>query len=135
MPLNKRARLTPRGRALLTQRMPNALRAKDMRPKPLESVFARSTRGSGAPLKRARGYGRLSRPRLCPHAKAGALVEKLIELHRSRKIYRQIAQVFGLTLSTVARRLKKAGFHRFAELEPAPVVARYKHANPVDLLH
>tara|TARA_Y100001951_G_scaffold3646_1_gene2466 strand:- start:20751 stop:21638 length:888 start_codon:yes stop_codon:yes gene_type:complete len=92
-------------------------------------------------LKRFREEGeiglmdRSSRPHSCPHATAIALVEQLIELRRSRKTYRQIAQILGLAVSTVARRLKQAGFHRLAELEPAPVVVRYEYANPGDLLH
>ena len=57
------------------------------------------------------------------------MIEQLIELRRSRKTYRQIAQMLGLAVSTVARHLKQAGFHRLAELEPAPVVVRYEYAN------
>ncbi len=77
---------------------------------------------------------RYSRPHSCPHATAATLLEQLIELRRSRKTYRQIAQILGLAVSTVARRLKQAGFHRLAELEPT-AVARYEYAKPGDLLH
>lgn len=43
--------------------------------------------------------------------------------------------MLGLAVNTVARQLKRAGFHRLAELEPVPVVERYEYANPGDLLH
>ncbi|QTS84963.1 IS481 family transposase [Ectopseudomonas khazarica] len=136
MNLHKHARLTPRGRALLVQRMLNGLRVEDA-----AQAAGVSVRTAYKWLKRFREEGeiglmdRSSRPHSCPHATAVALVEKLIELRRSRKTYRQIAQILGLAVSTVARRLKQAGFHRLAELEPAPVVVRYEYANPGDLLH
>ena len=136
MNLHKHARLTPRGRALLVQRMLNGLRVEDT-----AQAAGVSVRTAYKWLKRFREEGeiglmdRSSRPHSCPHATAIALVEQLIELRRSRKTYRQIAQILGLAVSTVARRLKQAGFHRLAELEPAPVVVRYEYANPGDLLH
>ena len=136
MNLHKHARLTPRGRALLVQRMLNGLRVEDA-----AQAAGVSVRTAYKWLKRFREEGeiglmdRSSRPHSCPHATAIALVEQLIELRRSRKTYRQIAQILGLAVSTVARRLKQAGFHRLAELEPAPVVGRYEYANPGDLLH
>ena len=135
MNLHKHARLTPRGRALLVQRMLNGLRVEDA-----AQAAGVSVRTAYKWLKRFREEGeiglmdRSSRPHSCPHATAVALVEQLIELRRSRKTYRQIAQILGLAVSTVARRLKQAGFHRLAELEPAPVVVRYEYANPGDLL-
>ncbi|QFT20241.1 IS2 transposase TnpB [Pseudomonas sp. THAF187a] len=136
MNLHKHARLTPRGRALLVQRMLNGLRVEDA-----AQAAGVSVRTAYKWLRRFREEGeiglmdRSSRPHSCPHATAIALVEQLIELRRSRKTYRQIAQILGLAVSTVARRLKQAGFHRLAELEPAPVVVRYEYANPGDLLH
>ncbi|WP_322982158.1 IS481 family transposase, partial [Pseudomonas sp. C11] len=136
MNLHKHARLTPRGRALLVQRMLNGLRVEDA-----AQAAGVSVRTAYKWLKRFREEGeiglmdRSSRPHSCPHATAIALVEQLIELRRFRKTYRQIAQILGLAVSTVARRLKQAGFHRLAELEPAPVVVRYEYANPGDLLH
>lgn len=136
MNLHKHARLTPRGRALLVQRMLNGLRVEEA-----AQAAGVSVRTAYKWLKRFREEGeiglmdRSSRPHSCPHATAIALVEQLIELRRSRKTYRQIAQILGLAVSTVARRLKQAGFHRLAELEPAPAVVRYEYANPGDLLH
>lgn len=136
MNLHKHARLTPRGRALLVQRMLNGLRVEDA-----AQAAGVSIRTAYKWLRRFREEGetglmdRSSRPHSCPHATAATMIEQLIELRRSRKTYRQIAQMLGLAVSTVARHLKQAGFHRLAELEPAPVVVRYEYANPGDLLH
>ncbi|MNP05564.1 IS2 transposase TnpB [compost metagenome] len=136
MNLHKHARLTPRGRALLIQRMLNGLRVEEA-----AQAAGVSVRTAYKWLRRFREEGeaglmdRSSRPHSCPHATAGAMIEQLIELRRSRKTYRQIAQLLGLAVSTIARHLKQAGFHRLAELEPAPPVERYEYANPGDLLH
>lgn len=136
MNLHKHARLTPRGRALLVQRMLNGLRVEDA-----AQAAGVSVRTAYKWLRRFREEGeaglmdRSSRPHACPHATEGSMIEQLIELRRSRKTYRQIAQMLGLAASTVARHLKRAGFHRLAELEPAPAVERYEYANPCDLLH
>jgi len=136
MNLHKHARLTPRGRALLVQRMLNGLRVEDA-----AQAAGVSVRTAYKWLRRFRDEGeaglmdRSSRPHACPHATEGSMIEQLIELRRSRKTYRQIAQMLGLAVSTVARHLKRAGFHRLAELEPAPAVERYEYANPGDLLH
>lgn len=136
MNLHKHARLTPRGRALLVQRMLNGLRVEDA-----AQAAGVSVRTAYKWLRRFREEGeiglmdRSSRPHSCPHATAATMIEQLIKLRRSRKTYRQIAQMLGLAVSTVARHLKQAGFHRLAELEPAPVVVRYEYANPGDLLH
>uniref|UniRef100_UPI00119EAE94 IS481 family transposase n=1 Tax=Pseudomonas oryzihabitans TaxID=47885 RepID=UPI00119EAE94 len=78
---------------------------------------------------------RSSRPHSCSHETSSDLVAQLIQLRRSRHTYRQIAQLLGVAVSTVARRLKQAGFHRLAELEPAPVVVRYEYPKAGDLLH
>ena len=94
MNLHKHARLTPRGRALLVQRMLNGLRVEDA-----AQAAGVSVRTAYKWLKRFREEGeiglmdRSSRPHSCPHATAVALVEQLIELRRSRKTYRQIAQI------------------------------------------
>lgn len=136
MNLHKHARLTPRGRALLVQRMLNGLRVEEA-----AQAAGVSVRTAYKWLRRFREegeaglMGRSSRPYSCPHATAGAVIEQLIELRRSRKTYWQIAQMLGLAVSTVARHLKQAGFHRLAELEPAPAEVRYEYANPGDLLH
>ncbi|MDT3723206.1 leucine zipper domain-containing protein, partial [Pseudomonas oryzihabitans] len=137
MNLHKHARLTPRGRALLVQRMLTGLRcASRMRHKRRESV-----RTAYRWLRRCREEGesglleRSSRPHSCPHETSSDRVAHLIPLRRSRHTYRQIAQRRGVAVSTVARRLKQADFRRLAELEPAPGAVRYEYPKAGDLLH
>lgn len=136
MNLHKHARLTPRGRALLVQRMLHGLRVEDA-----AQAAGVSVRTAYKWLRRFREEGeaglmdRSSRPHSCPHETAVDLIAQLIQLRQSRHTYRQIAQALGVAVSTVARRLKHAGFHRLAELEPAPVIVRYEYPNAGDLLH
>jgi len=136
MNLHKHARLTPRGRALLVQRIEQGLRVEDA-----AQAAGVSVRTAYKWLRRFREEGeaglqdRSSRPRLCPHATPDVLLDRLVEQRRARKTYRQIAGDLGLAVSTVARRLRKLGLHRLAELEPAPPVLRYEYAKPGDLLH
>lgn len=136
MNLHKHARLTPRGRALLVQRINNGLRVEEA-----AQAAGVSVRTAYKWLQRFREEGeaglmdRSSRPLHCPHATPAALVARLIERRRARHTYRQIAMQLGLAVSTVARRLRQAGLNRLAELEPAPPVVRYEYPTPGDLLH
>ncbi|KTT26493.1 integrase [Pseudomonas oryzihabitans] len=136
MNLHKHARLTPRGRAFLVQRMLTGLRAEDA-----AQAAGVSVRKAYKWLRRFREEGesglldRSSRPHSCPHGTSSDRVAQLIRRRRSRHTYRQIAQLLGMAVSTIARRLKQTGFHRLAELEPAPVVVRYEYPKAGDLLH
>ncbi|MWV16909.1 IS481 family transposase [Pseudomonas sp. L-22-4S-12] len=136
MNLHKHARLTPHGRALLVQRVQQGLRADEA-----AQAAGVSVRTAFKWLRRFREEGetglldRSSRPKHCPHATLEDLMARLIEQRRARKSYRQIASELGLAVSTVARRLKKMGLHRLAELEPARPVIRYEYPAPGDLLH
>ena len=47
----------------------------------------------------------------------------------------EIAQVLRLSVSTVARQLRRCGLARLHQLEPAVPVVRYQWARPGDLLH
>jgi transposase len=92
MNLHKNARLTPRGRALLVQRMLQGLRVKEA-----AQAAGVSVRTAYKWLRRYREEGengmmdRTSRPRTCPHATPEPALEKLIERRRARHTYRQIA--------------------------------------------
>ncbi len=136
MNLHKHARLTPRGRALLVQRIEQGLRVEEA-----AQAAGVSARTAYKWLRRFREEGeallhdRSSRPRSCSHATRDGLLDRLVEQRRARKTYRQIADDLGLAVSTVARCLRRLGLHRLAELEPAPPVLRYEYANPGDLLH
>jgi transposase InsO family protein len=136
MNLHKHARLTPRGRALLVRRIHHGLRVEEA-----AQAAGVSVRTAYKWLRRFREEGeaglmdRSSRPQHCPHATPDALVEQVIEQRRARHTYRQIAIQLGLAISTVARRLRRVGLNRLAELEPAPPVVRYQYPSPGDLLH
>lgn len=136
MNLHKHARLTPRGRALLVQRIQQGLRVEEA-----AQAAGVSVRTAYKWLKRFREEGesglmdRSSRPHVCPHATAQAVIEKLIERRRARQTYRQIAYELDVAPSTVARRLKQVGLNRLAELEPAPPIVRYQYDQPGDMLH
>jgi len=137
MNLHKHARLTPRGRALLVERvLEHGLRVEEA-----AHASGVSVRTAYKWLARFREEGpaglhdRSSAPRRCPHATPREQVEAVIALRRARHTYHQIAQALSIAHSTVARLLRRAGLHRLAKLEPAPPVNRYEHEKPGDLLH
>ena len=137
MNLHKHARLSPRGRALLVDRiLTHGLRVEEA-----AQAAGVSVRTAYKWLKRFRDDGveglndRSSRPRRCPHATAEAVVNQVLDRRRSRQTYRQIAEQLAVAPSTVARLLCRAGLHRLADLEPAAPENRYEHPEPGDLLH
>ncbi|AUZ54708.1 IS481 family transposase [Stenotrophomonas acidaminiphila] len=137
MNLHKHARLTPRGRALLVDR----ILVQGLRIAEAAHAAGVSVRTAYKWLKRYREEGpagladRSSRPHACPHATPSTIAAQMLELRRSRQTYRQIAQRLSVAPSTIARLLRRAGLHRLAELEPALPENRYEHARPGQLLH
>jgi len=136
MNVHNHARLTPRGRALLVQRIVDGLRVEEA-----AQAAGVSVRTAYKWIKRFREEGpaglfdRSSRPHQCPHATPTEKVERMIERRRARTTYRQIHQELGIGLSTVARQLKRAGLNRLAALEPVTPVIRYEYSHPGGLLH
>lgn len=137
MNLHKHARLSPRGRALLVDRIiSHGLRVEEA-----AQAAGVSVRTAYKWVKRFREEGveglkdRSSRPRRCPHATPEAVVNQVLDQRRARQTYRQIAEQLTVAPSTVARLLRRAGLHRLADLEPALPENRYEHAAPGDLLH
>jgi transposase-like protein len=78
---------------------------------------------------------RSSRPALSPRAIAPSTALAIVELRRQRLIQARIAASLGVSKSTVGRVLARAGLSQLKNLEPAPVIVRYEHAAPGDLLH
>jgi transposase InsO family protein len=76
-----------------------------------------------------------SRPARSPRAIAPATALLIAELRRQRMTHARIAVSAGVSKSTVGRVLARAGLSRLSDLEPAPVVRRYEHDAPGDLLH
>ena len=137
MNLHKHARLSPRGRALLVDR----ILIQGLRVEEAAHAAGVSVRTAYKWLKRFKEEGsggltdRSSRPRHCPHATAPQIVDQVLEQRRARQTYRQIAEQLSVAPSTVARLLRRAGLHRLAELEPAAPHNRYEYAAPGQLLH
>jgi len=137
MNIHKNARLTPKGRALLVRRIV----VDGLRPREAAQAAGVSTPTAYKWLRRYQTEGpaglqdRSSRPPTCPHATAPAQQQRIIELRRQRRSYRQIAQVVGVSMSTIARILARAGLNRLSALEPVRPSNRYVHDQPGDLLH
>lgn len=137
MNLHKHARLSPRGRVLLVDR----ILIQGLRVEEAAHAAGVSVRTAYKWLKRFKEEGsggltdRSSRPRHCPHATAPRIVDQVLEQRRARQTYRQIAEQLSVAPSTVARLLRRAGLHRLAELEPAAPHNRYEYAAPGQLLH
>ena len=137
MNLHKHARLTPRGRALLVDRvLVHGLRVEEA-----AQAAGVSVRTAYKWLRRFREEGaagladRSSRPHGCPHATPQSIADQVLERRRSRQTYRQIAGDLPVAPSTIARLLRRAGLHRLADLEPAAPENRYEYAAPGQLLH
>lgn len=137
MNLHQHARLSPRGRALLVDR----ILVQGLRVEEAAHAAGVSVRTAYKWLRRFKDEGldgltdRSSRPQHCPHATPQAVVDLVLEQRRSRQTYRQIAEHLWVAPSTIARLLRRAGLHRLAELEPAPPENRYEYAAPGQLLH
>lgn len=137
MNIHKHARLTPRGREILVRRiLREGLRV------------AEAAQASGVSVRTAykwlacyRAHGRQglmdrsSRPRRCPHQTAAEHHAQSIALRRERRTYRHISEHLGISMSTVARVLRRHGLNRLALLDPPPAAKRYVWDHPGDLLH
>ena len=134
---HKNARLTVHGRALLVKR----ILEEGLRPVEAAQAMGVSVRTAYKWLARFREEGpaglqnRSCRPRHCPHASSAGQQRQILELRRQRHIYRHISQDVGVSPSTVARVLRRAGLNRLSALEPAPPSNRYEHDAAGDLLH
>lgn len=137
MNIHKHARLTPRGRALLVSRVID----EGLRVEEAAHSAGVSVRTAYKWLARFRAEGpdglvdRSSKPSLCPHATSSAKVEELVAQRHLRATYRQISNSVGVSITTVARWLRRHGLNRLSELEPRPPVQRYEYDTPGGLLH
>ena len=134
---HKNARLTPRSRVLLIERV-------------LEQGWsvAKATEAAGVSqrtgwkwLRRFREEGveglqdRSSRPRRCRQTGAGSR-RRIVRLRRARLTCRRIAAHVKRSRSTVARIVKAAGLSRLRSLDgPPPPIVRYEYPHPGGLLH
>lgn len=134
---HKNARLTPRGRALLVER----ILEHGLRPEEAAQSAGVSVRTAYKWLRRFREEGerglidRSSRPHHCPHALPAATLARIVAARTERQTYRQISQTLNVGHSSVGRILVRQGLNRLASLAPAPPVERYEHDAPGGMLH
>jgi transposase InsO family protein len=137
MNIHKNARLTPRSREVLVNRVitlgqpvPEVAQAMGVSVRTVYKWVARyRSEGLTGLLDRS------SQPAASPTAFGAPVRDRVIRLRRERRTFRQIAQETGISLSTVGRILRRAGISRLRDLEPAPPVIRYERETPGELLH
>jgi transposase InsO family protein len=78
---------------------------------------------------------RTSRPLRLYRPTPPEVVSRVETLRRQRWTGFRIARQTGRSRATVSRILHRLGLNRIRDLDPAPVVQRYEHAAPGDLLH
>ena len=136
MNIHKNARLTPKGRELLIERLGRGECANDVACAMGVSVrtvykWRRRYRDGGLAALRDRS----SEPRRSPARTPAAAEATVVTLRRQKRTYDRIAEQTGLSRSTVARILVRHGLNRWRDLEPAEPVIRYERENPGELLH
>jgi transposase InsO family protein len=136
MNIHKNARLTPYRRAELMRRADRGERVAA-----LAHELGISLRTARKWLARYRAEGasglhdRSSRPHCSPRQTAAAIALGMKVLRRQRWTCAQIAGAVGVSAATAARILRRAGLSRRGRLGTPPVVQRYEHPRPGDLLH
>jgi|TARA_B100000315_G_scaffold78647_1_gene72024 transposase InsO family protein len=136
MNVHKNARLTPKGRELLIERL-----ARGERPCDVACAMGVSARSVYKWRKRYRDGGlealqdRPSRPQHSPARTSANREADVVELRKQKRTYDRIAEQTGLSRSTVARILVRHGLNRWRDLEPADPVIRYERESPGEILH
>jgi len=80
-------------------------------------------------------YDRSSRPLHLRRPTPVAIVGRVEVLRRQRWTGCRIALQTGLSRATISRILCRLGINRIRDLDPKPVIQRYEHPSPRDLLH
>ena len=133
MRVHANAKLTPKGRLLLVQRVEAGWGA--------EAAAGVSERTAYRWLRRYRESGvaglsdRSSRPHRCPSAIGDRTIRRIVRLRRRRLVAWEIARRMGAPRSTVSRILRREGLGRLSSLEPKEPVRRYERQRPGELLH
>jgi transposase InsO family protein len=137
MNVHKNARLTLIGRVRLVKRV---LEHGDT-PSAAAAAEGVSVRTAFKWLARYRAEGRAglldrcSRPRHLRSALSARQRERIAQLRRQRRPYREIARLVGASLSAVARYARALGLNRLSALEPKAPIVRYERACPGELVH
>ena len=137
MNVHKNARLTPLGR----ERVVKQVLEQGLTPAAASAAAGASVRTIYKWLSRFRIEGaaglrdRASRPQRVRCALSERQRELIERLRRERRPYREIAKASRAPMSTVARHLKAQGLNRLHQLDPKPVIQRYEHEHPGELVH
>jgi len=132
--MHKNARLTPKGREVLVQRVAGGQRiaevaqALGVSEPTVRKWYRRHQRGEGL-------EDRSSRPARSPRRLCAEQRWAIEQLRRQRRSGRSIAQSLGLSRATVSRVLRRAGLSRWRELAPQPPLVRYEREHPGEILH
>ncbi|MDM0071763.1 IS481 family transposase [Variovorax sp. J31P207] len=134
---HKHARLTPKGRALLV----NRVLQQGWKVGAASEAGGVSVRTAYKWLARFKAEGlpglndRSSKPAHCPHATSAVDRAQFEALRRQRWPLWRIAMQAGRSLATLSRCMKRVGLSRLRSLEPVLPVVRYERAAPGELLH
>ena len=132
--MHKNARLTPKGREVLVQRLEagqrvdEVARALGISSTTVRKWWRRHQAGEGL-------QDRSSRPRRSPRQTPAEVSAQVEALRRQRRTGHWIAQRTGLSPATVSRLLRRAGISRWRELDPQAPARRYEYGAPGDLIH
>ena len=136
MNMHKNARLTPKGREILIDRLERGERAVDV-----AGAMGVSLRTVYTWKRRFRDEGlaglqdRTSRPHHSPARTPAPIEAQVIALRKQRRIYDLIADQTGICRATVGRILVRHGLNRWRDLEPAEPVRRYERKTPGEIIH
>jgi len=134
MNVHHNARLTPRGREVMVDRIERGW------------PVARAAEAAGVSARTAyRWLGRRRRgesladhssaPLRCPHRIADGRVAEIERLRRTRMTGPAIAAALGMARSTVGLILRRLGLGKLEALDPRPPVIRYERASPGEMIH
>ena len=134
MNVHKNARSCPASRALLYKRISE----HGWSVREASGAAGISERRGREWISRARNREPLTDRSSKPHSSPStpAVTRKhVIALRKERQTIRQVAQMVGVSTSTVARICRQEGLSRLRNLEPPPPPVRYEREHPGELLH
>jgi len=137
MNLHRNARLTPRGRRLLVERvcrervpLKQAAEAVGISPRTASKWVARYRREGAAGLE-----DRSSAPHRVPGRTSEQRVIAIAALRRLRMTAAEISELLAMPLSTVSAVLLRIGLGKRSRLEPLEPANRYERERPGELVH
>ena len=137
MKLHSNAKLTPKGRLALA----HSVKRGEMTLEAAAAASRVSVRTARKWVQRFDAEGvaglqdRSSRPMRLRAATPPQVIKRIEQLRRQRMTGTRIAELTGVSASTVSRVLKRLGLSRLSALDPEEPARRYEHAFAGDLLH